>query len=135
MELTIPMPPTNTNSAKGRSRHWRVLEKEKNAYWEMLDLYVVLGRIPDAPHEPIAQATIRSVMYLGGAMDDDNAMARHKWPIDWLRKRGYIAGDRRTNLRWEGLPHQIVKRDKHYRMVLTLTPVDAVQESLIPEER
>jgi hypothetical protein len=38
--------------------------------------------------------------------------------------RGYIAGDRRKNLRWEAFPEQVVKRDGNYRLVLTLTPIE-----------
>jgi hypothetical protein len=63
-------------------------------------------------------------MYLGGAMDDDNAAGRHKWAIDWLRTRGYLASDRRSGLRWERFPDQVVQRDGRYRLVLTLTPRD-----------
>ncbi len=62
-------------------------------------------------------------MYLGGAMDDDNAMARHKPLLDWLKTRGYIADDRKKNIVWEGLPEQIVKRDGNYRIELTITPL------------
>lgn len=58
-------------------------------------------------------------------MDDDNAIARHKPLLDWLKKRRYIVDDRRSRLRWESLPDQVVKRDGNYRIVLILTPVDA----------
>lgn len=124
LELTLPMPELQTNSKRGRSRHWRSIEREKNAYWEQLDMRVMAKLIPRAPDTPIARASLRSVMHLGAAMDEDNAVARHKWPIDWLRKRGYIAGDRRKSLRWESFPEQIIKRDGNYRLVLTLTPLE-----------
>jgi hypothetical protein len=123
--LEMPMPELQTNSPpRALAPLARRSHAEKLAYWEMLDMYVVLNRIPEPPASPIATATIRSVMYLGGAMDDDNAIARHKSAIDWLRKRRYIADDRRKNLRWESLPEQIVKRDGHYRLVLTITPTE-----------
>lgn len=124
LELTLPMPELQTNSKRGRSRHWRAIEREKNAYWELLDYYALARRIPPAPATPIARATLRSVMHLGAAMDEDNAVARHKWPIDWLRKRGYIAGDRRIALRWESFPEQVIKRDGNYRLVLTITSIE-----------
>ncbi len=124
--LELPMPPLLTNSNRGRSRHWRSAHREKLAYWETLDILVMAKKIPRPPETPSARVTLRSVMYLGGAMDDDNAAARHKWAVDWLRERGYIAGDRRSNLRWEGFPEQVVKRDGHYRLVLTLTPLTPV---------
>lgn len=123
--FTAPMPELVTNSNRGRSRHWRAAHREKLAYWDKLDLLAAAKQIPRPPASPIAKCTVRSVMYLGGAMDDDNAIARHKPLLDWLKKRSYIVDDRRKCLRWEALPDQIVKRDGNYRIVLTLTEVDA----------
>lgn len=123
LELTLPMPELLTNSNRGRSRHWRAMHDEKLAYWQRLDLLMYTRAIPRPPATPIMRATLRSVMYLGGAMDDENAAARHKIAIDWLRSRRYIADDRRKNLRWESFPEQIVKRDGNYRLVLTITPI------------
>lgn len=127
LELTLPMPELFTNSNHGRSRHWRAMYREKLAYWQRLDLLVLARQIPRPPARPIARATLRSVMYLGGAMDEENAAARHKIAIDWLRERGYIADDRRKNLRWESFPEQVVKRDGNYRIALTITPIEEGQ--------
>jgi hypothetical protein len=52
-------------------------------------------------------------------MDADNAMARHKWVIDWLQKAGYIVNDRYA--KWTDLPTQVVKQGQEYRIELTLT--------------
>lgn len=123
LDLVLPMPPTLTNSGKGRSRHWRVLEREKAAYWLRCVAAREAGDVPPAPDTPFERATLRSVMYLGGAMDDDNAMARHKWAIDWLVGQGYLASDRRSCLRWAGIPHQVVKRDGNYRLAITLEEI------------
>jgi hypothetical protein len=112
------MPPTLSNSSKLRSRHWRALEREKKGYRQTLDYLQLLGELPPPPATPFARATLRSTMHLGAAMDEDNAVNRHKWPIDWLRTRGYIASDRRSGLRWEGFPEQVIKRDLNYRLVL-----------------
>lgn len=120
--LVLPMPDSLTN-ASGKSRHWRTVNRAKKAYWATLDTLQMLGTVPPPPSSPIASATLRSVMHLGAAMDEDNAVARHKWAIDWLRTRGYIATDRRTGLRWEAFPEQIVKRDANYRIELTLTAI------------
>jgi hypothetical protein len=122
LELTLPMPPTLSNSDKGRSRHWRALEREKAAYWMRCLLEKQHKRIAPPPATPIAKATLRSTMYLGAAMDDDNAATRHKWAIDWLVAQGYLISDRRTCLRWERFPEQVIKRDGNYRLVLTITP-------------
>jgi hypothetical protein len=136
LTLVVPMPPTLTNSAHGRSRHWRALEREKTAYWATLDTMqgpkpwrvpapsgYIEYQLPTPPARPWASVEIRSTMYLGGAMDDENAMARHKWLVDWLRHRGYIADDRKKNVRWSDFPEQIVKRDGRYRIHLTITPL------------
>lgn len=124
IELVLPMPPNATNRASGRS-HWRVIHKEKAAYLAACDALQATGQVPPPPAVPFTQAHITSVMYLGGAMDDDNALARHKSAVDWLRTRGYLATDRRTGLRWAALPDQVVKRDGNYRIHLTITPLDA----------
>lgn len=133
LTFVVPMPPTLTNSGKGRSRHWRVLERERKDYWNHLDIVKVVsahgdrttrGRLftaPPPPPSPLSRAEIASSMVLGGAMDDDNAMARHKWLIDWLVANGYLASDRRTCVRWAGLPEQRVSKKEPARITLTLT--------------
>lgn len=121
--LTVPMPASVTNVKARASRHWRAAYAQKLAYWQALDAMLVLGTVEPPPLHPLARAHIRSVMYLGGAMDDDNALARHKPLLDWLKTRGYVTDDRRKNLVWEGLPEQVIKRDGNYRIVLTLTPL------------
>jgi hypothetical protein len=127
--FTVPMPPHVTNRSRGSS-HWRRGYNEKIAYWTTLDVlscsrfsispsygYVV----PSPPLTPFACVSAMSVMYLGGAMDDDNALARHKPLLDWLKKRRYLADDRKKNIVWTGLPEQVIRRDGNYRIVLTLT--------------
>jgi hypothetical protein len=118
------MPP---NIANGSHGHWRTRHRQKKAYWGALDAVAIHGTIgpytiPRHPPQPFARATIASRMYLGGAMDDSNAMRRHKWVEDWLVTRGYLADDRKKCLTWAGFPEQIVKRDGNYRLELTLSP-------------
>jgi hypothetical protein len=122
LTLELPMPDPLSN-ASGRSRHWRTVNRAKKAYWAQLDERQNCGLIPPPPATPIECATIRSTMHLGAWMDEDGAVSRHKWPIDWLVTRGYLRTDRRTGLRWEAFPEQIVKRDQNYRLILTLTPL------------
>lgn len=126
--FVVPMPPLITNAGGQRSRHWRALEREKAEYWDALD-FVALGwtggpgyRMPPVPATPLERAVVSSHMTLGGAMDDDNAIARHKWLIDWLVGAGYLASDRRTCLRWAALPTQTVTRKTPALLRLTLTP-------------
>jgi hypothetical protein len=131
LTLVVPMPPNIGNGSHG---HWSSRYREKNAYWRVLDLLTgkrgLIGRerffsIPRPPQQPFAKASIRSTMYLGGAMDDSNAMRRHKWVEDWLVTRGYLVDDRKKCLTWEGFPEQVIKRDGNYRIVLVLTPTEA----------
>jgi hypothetical protein len=96
--LTLPMP-ENVGNAR---LHWRTKNRAKNDYLAACDALQARNAVPAPPPVPLARATIAAVMVLGNAMDDDNAMARLKWPIDWLVRRGYIADDRRTCLTWAG---------------------------------
>jgi hypothetical protein len=120
--LVLPLPPRLTNSAKGRSRHWRALHREKRAYWEAVDLRRMLKRIPPPPAEPMEQAEVSATLYLWSPMDDDGALARMKWILDWLVRRGYLVDDSRKHLRWTALPEQVIDR-KEPRVEVTLTPV------------
>lgn len=119
MTFDVPMPPNIANGAHG---HWSSRHKAKKAYWATLDALQLIGKLPAPPKRPLATAGISSVMMLGAAMDDSNAMRRHKWVEDWLKTRGYIKDDRKTCLFWTGFPQQIVKRDGNYRIILTLWP-------------
>lgn len=118
LTLTLPMPPNLANARM----HWRAKHREKRDYWMILDSKLAWKDIPKPPRRPFPNATIASTMYLGAAMDQDNAMARHKWALDWLVSRGYIADDRKKCLTWTGFPEQVIKRDGNYRLVLTLSP-------------
>jgi hypothetical protein len=141
--FVVPMPPTLTNSGKGRSRHWRAMERELWGYLGTLDGIALVHDsrrqfgparapigapefadcvVPPVPVEPLTAVWLTSDMVLGGAMDDDNAVARHKWLIDWLVARGYLASDRRTCVRWAAFPTQTVSRKQPARITLTLTP-------------
>lgn len=123
VKLVMPLPPSLTNSGKGRSRHWRSLRHEKHQYWDALDIRQALKIIPPPPAEPIEHAEASATFYLWNLMDDDGAMARLKWPLDWLVKRGYLVDDSRKHLTWDGLPEQFIDR-KNQRIVLTLKATD-----------
>lgn len=122
LTITVPMPPNLTNRSSGKS-HWRVIHREKKSYAKRLDELQLVGLIPPPPLAPLQKAMVCSTMHLGNAMDDDNALARHKPLMDWLKTRGYIADDRKKCLSWHSLPQQIVKRDGNYRIELTLRPL------------
>lgn len=109
--------------------HWRARQRLKTRYAALLDELQSIALIPAPPISPLSKVTVRSTMYLGNAMDDDNAAARHKPLLDWLKTRGYIADDRRKCLRWESFPEQIVRRTGHYHIELTIRNPTVVFES------
>ena len=56
---------------------------------------------------------ITATIYHTHVMDDDNAVARLKWPVDWLVSGHWIVDDNRKHLRWTGFPTQVkCKRDE-----------------------
>lgn len=121
--LTLPMP---ENVANARM-HWRTKHRARKSYFGVCDGRQGMGQIAPPPLQAFAHATIQATMYLGASMDHDNALARLKWAVDWLVTRGYLLDDNRACLAWDGLPHQIIKRDGNYRVVLTLSPTQESQ--------
>ena len=121
LTLHLPMPPNLTNP-RNRS-HWGAVHGAKQKYYSACDLMQKAGLLPAPPEVPFARVTLSSVMHLGHAMDDDNAMARHKWALDWLKTRGYIAEDTKKHIEWAGIPGQVVKRKQDYTLAITITPI------------
>jgi hypothetical protein len=124
LTFVVPMPANLANTGRIRSRNPVTMARAKKAYLAQLDRLQGAGLVPPPPPVAFRAATITSHMTLGGAMDDDNAMVRHKWPLDWLKTRGYIADDRRTCLTWTGFPSQTVTRKAPPTLTLTLTEID-----------
>jgi hypothetical protein len=133
LTVVVPMPPNVTNRRRG-STHWRHAWREKTEYHTTLDAIAafcskVTGEgwcgfhIPPEPPAPLARVTLTAHYVLRGAMDDDNAAARAKHLLDWLVRRGYLASDRRTCVRWAAFPEQTVTRKETPRITLTITPV------------
>lgn len=117
----FPMPLNIANNSGRKRSHWAVTHNAKLQYWAVLDVLKRTGDVPPPPAEPWESVVIHSVMRLGHAMDDDNAMRRHKWVLDWLKTRKYIVDDKRKYLRWAGFPEQIVGRKQEYSITLTLS--------------
>lgn len=122
LRFRFPMPRRELNASK---KGWRSAYYGKQKYLKHLDELQKYGLLPAPPPVPLARATVSSVMHLGGHMDQDNAMARHKNICDWLVTRGYVASDRTRSLHWLGFPEQIVSRRQEYCIELTLTPEGA----------
>ena len=114
--LSFPMPPNLANSRM----HWRVKHKEKRAYWDALDLRAFTGELPSGAIPPFSRVALSSTMTLWAPMDDDNAMARHKWVLDWLTKRMFWLDDSRKTVRWKNVPKQVISRKVPSSITLTL---------------
>lgn len=119
LRFEFPLPPRVLNA--GNKAHWSVTHGQKQRYYATCDLMQKLGMLPKPPARPFKQAALTSLMRLGAWMDDDNAMARHKFVLDWLKTRGYVTDDRKKNIRWTALPEQKVGRKQKYNIELTLT--------------
>ena len=115
MKLVLPLPMNLANSRL----HWRVKNKRKREYFELLDALLMTRNLPDPPAKPWKKARIKVHAYLWSPQDEDNLMARLKWPVDWLRNAGYVVDDRKKNLIYAGIPEQSIDR-KHTRLEITL---------------
>lgn len=120
VHLTFPMP---LNIGNGSHGHWRTRHAQRIAYLKALDSLQLVGKIPPPPPRAYDCVRLDSIMHLANQMDVDNALRRHKWILDWLKTRGYIADDSPKHLVWVSFPEQRVKRDGNYRVELTLTPL------------
>lgn len=150
MEFILPMPP---NIANGRM-HWHEVHRRRKLYYQRLDLLLVTAMqsarnrarltgfpgstmwdkvneaggymVPPLPDEPMEQARLTVHMTLGSPMDEDNAVARCKWAIDWVHTRGYMRDDAQKHLQWTAFPEQTIARKKPSVLRLTFTPLPSL---------
>jgi Holliday junction resolvase RusA-like endonuclease len=123
LTLVLPLPLNIANSRL----HWAAKLKKKKEYWARLETRRDARLIPWPPLASPSKASVQIVMHVGARMDRDNLYARCKWPLDWLKGWGYIAGDREDQV--ELVVTQKVDR-KNQRMQVTITAMeghDAVQ--------
>lgn len=119
MKITLPLPP---NLNRGGWGHWRTVHEAHKQWIACADLWSCRKDFPRPPATPIARATVTGVLVMPAGMDDDNAMRRaSKWPLDWLKSRGYILDDKRKHMRWAALPEQRITRKGQHYVELTLT--------------
>lgn len=117
MKIVLPLPPNRANARW----HWRTENKKKSDYyWRAL-----VHGICRSPVKPYARARITATLYVWNKMDEDNLMARLKWPLDWLVLNRFITDDGPKVLKWTGLPEQVVDR-KNQRIEIEL---EAIVES------
>lgn len=121
LTVVLPLP---INIANGRM-HWRAKDVARGKYMEccrlayhaqpslqvmasMLKLY------------PAAGASLKFALHLGRQMDHDNALARCKWPVDFLVAQGLLQDDSPKHCAMS-IPEQVVTRDKSkHRLEITI---------------
>jgi len=112
------MPPNLANSRM----HWRAKHGQRQAYERFLSGLLYAQQLPAVPALPLPRAVVYAAMRLGHGMDEDNAVARCKWPLDWIVKAGYLEDDRRQVLQWGAFPTQHITRKLPPLLTLTLVP-------------
>lgn len=120
MTFEMLLPP---NFSNGKSGGW-AKHYAKKAYNKKMDQRQLLGLVPPPPKVPWPLVKASATFYLWNMMDEDGCTARLKFPQDWLVTRGYIADDKKKNIRWAGLPEQVIDR-KNQRLVLEIEPVNS----------
>jgi hypothetical protein len=117
VRITLPLPPNMANSRM----HWAVKNKKRVKYFADCAMAALLSA-KGGEHDPKrweapAHVIVRATIYCGGKMDHDNAIARLKWPIDWMVRGAYLVGDKPEQLIWIWPITQVVVRDrKKYRV-------------------
>src|SRR5688500_14519448 len=97
MKITLPLPPNLANSRM----HWRVKHNKRKAYFESCGMSYALNPQHNyfwTATRPPDRAKVRATIYCGGMMDTDNALARLKWPVDWMVTHGLLVGDKPSQL-------------------------------------
>jgi hypothetical protein len=110
MKLVVPMPPNFSNPKAKASRNPFAAERRKKRYWQLLDQLAAAKLIPPPPSPAFGAVTVTSMMIVGGRMDRDNSVARHKFVFDWLQGHGYLHNDRLVD--WSDFPRQRVSRPR-----------------------
>lgn len=114
MTYTFPLPPNLANARL----HWAIKYRRQN---EWQGKAIVLEPKLRGQRQVVPRARVTVVLYVHQRMDDDNAVARIKWCLDLLVRRGILAGDKRPQCELAGTPEQHIDR-KHQRVELTVEP-------------
>ena len=109
VRLTLQLPANRANARE----HWAATHGHRRAYKEQayLDLYHQLGP-PRQVKNRIDPAIVTATLYVWSIMDDDNAVARLKWPLDALVTFGILQDDRRPHCQLAGIPEQVIDRKR-----------------------
>ena len=118
LTFAFPLPP---NLNREQTQHWGAKHRQRKDWYALCDKLQTYGKLPAPPVKPLARATVSAVLVMPAAMDEDNAFRRaSKWPMDWLKTRGYIVNDTRKVLTWTGLPDQRITRSEEHRVEIVI---------------
>lgn len=120
MIVDLPLPLNRGNARL----HWATMNRQKKKYMNLCTILKANGHLPKPPRMPPLKSVITCHVIVGAQMDDDNLMARLKWPIDWMVKWDYLRGDSPDYLVWGSKPTQEVKRKVSYRAIFTIEPAE-----------
>ena len=117
LRFTLPLPPNRANARW----HWRE-EARLRAQWLTTARFAVSASGIKLLRKPMERATVRATFYLWSKQDQDNLVARLKWPLDALTQKhwGFIKDDSPDVLRFGWMPEQRIDR-KNQRLELELT--------------
>jgi hypothetical protein len=117
VKITLPLPPNLANSRF----HWRVKNNKRKAYFETCDiLAAVRGFVKEFAAPMPERVKIKATIYCGGRMDHDNAIARLKWPVDWMVNNDVLENDSPAHLEWVWPIEQVIGRKQQYRVEFEL---------------
>ena len=120
MRIVLPLPPNMANS----SMHWRTKNRKRQDYVQHCHATAKYDPPKIYPGVPrtLEKATITATIYHTHTMDDDNAMARLKWPVDWLVTNLWLTDDDPAHLVWTGVPTQVKCKREDRRVEFVLEP-------------
>jgi len=119
-EFPLPM---NRGQDTGNGKHRSQMKKK---YYKELDGLLLANLLPGPPKLPLLRAFASASVFAHNKNDDDNVMARMKWPQDWLKSRGYISEDKRPYLTWVSIPEQTIDRSGRPAVII-MHIVEAVE--------
>lgn len=112
MKMILPLPPNRGNGLRGH--HWATEKRQKDNYFlECLARYSL-----NRPDKPYARARISVKLFTHQTMDEDNLMARLKFPLDWLQEREYIEDDSPRVLEWGPVTQEIDRKRQRIEIEL-----------------
>lgn len=121
IRVVLPLPP---NRANDRS-HWRKVHRTRSGYlaaaWTRA---IAQTKATERGFRMAPPMKVTATLYVWAKMDDDNAVARLKWPLDALKHAGLLRDDKRPWCTLTGIPEQTIDR-ANPRIELTLERVAA----------